>query len=237
MLMTTNYINNLKTTINSLLGHVWKGRWQMKVTDRCPGHPKWWGHALQSFGPLCLAPGLGWGRNFLHPEKQKKLNFSINKQIQDEYKVTAQWACSKQRKIHTWTNRGFPKRSALSRFFLKASSRKLVLVILRSLYSFIINSVAWPDGSMISGYLVRVKLKLRTNQKIHTLSYRNTWKTITMPEDRVTDLLNLLSMMAFSVQRSSAGRELACQRSLSSALDRYSVLAISVRNWNGKKNK
>lgn len=49
-----------------------------------------------------------------------------------------------------------------------------------------------------------------------------------------THLLNLLSMMAFSVQRSSAGRELACQRRRSSALDRYSVLAISVRNWNGK---
>lgn len=47
-----------------------------------------------------------------------------------------------------------------------------------------------------------------------------------------TDLLNLLSIIAFSVQRSSAGRELACQRSLSSALDRYSVLAISVRNCN-----
>lgn len=45
-----------------------------------------------------------------------------------------------------------------------------------------------------------------------------------------TDLLNLLSMMAFSVQRSSAGSELACQRSLSSALDKYSVRAMSVRN-------
>lgn len=50
-----------------------------------------------------------------------------------------------------------------------------------------------------------------------------------------TYLLNLLSIIAFSVQRSSAGRELACQRSLSSALDRYSVLAISVRNCNRKK--
>lgn len=56
---------------------------------------------------------------------------------------------------HTWTSSGFPKRKALSRFFLKASSKKLVLVILRSLYSFIMNSVAWPDGSMISGYLER----------------------------------------------------------------------------------
>lgn len=55
--------------------------------------------------------------------------------------------------IRTWTSRGFPKRNALSKFFLKASSRKLVLVILRSLYSFIMNSVAWPDGSMMSGYL------------------------------------------------------------------------------------
>lgn len=57
-----------------------------------------------------------------------------------------------------------------------------------------------------------------------------------MPKEKDTDLLNLLSMMAFSVQRSSAGRELACQRSLSSALDRYSVLAISVRNWGEKIN-
>lgn len=61
------------------------------------------------------------------------------------------WLCEEI--VHTWTNSGFPKRKALSRFFLKASSRKLVLVILRSLYSFIMNSVAWPDGSMISGYL------------------------------------------------------------------------------------
>lgn len=45
-------------------------------------------------------------------------------------------------------------------------------------------------------------------------------------------LLNRLSMMAFSVHRSSAGRELACQRSRSSALERYSVLAMSVRNCN-----
>jgi len=47
---------------------------------------------------------------------------------------------------------------------------------------------------------------------------------------RVKYLLNRLSMMAFSVHRSSAGRELACQRSRSSALERYSVLAMSVRN-------
>lgn len=57
---------------------------------------------------------------------------------------------------NTWTNRGFPKRRALSRFFLKASSRKLVLVILRSLYSFMMNSVAWPDGSIMRGYLHRM---------------------------------------------------------------------------------
>lgn len=59
----------------------------------------------------------------------------------------------------TWTSSGFPKRKALSRFFLKASSRKLVLVILRSLYSFIMNSVAWPDGSIMSGYLERATVK------------------------------------------------------------------------------
>ena len=44
-------------------------------------------------------------------------------------------------------------------------------------------------------------------------------------------LLNLLSMMAFSVQSSSVGSALACHLSLSSALDRYSVLARSGRNW------
>lgn len=49
--------------------------------------------------------------------------------------------------------------------------------------------------------------------------------------------LNLFSMMAFSVQRSSAGSELACQRSLSSALDRYSVLAMSVRNYMGEDQR
>lgn len=43
-------------------------------------------------------------------------------------------------------------------------------------------------------------------------------------------LLKRLSMMAFSVHRSSAGKELACQRRRSSALERYSVLAMSVRN-------
>lgn len=53
----------------------------------------------------------------------------------------------------TWTSRGLPNLRALSRFFLKASSRKLVRVILRSLYSFMMNSVACPEGSMISGYL------------------------------------------------------------------------------------
>ena len=48
---------------------------------------------------------------------------------------------------------GVANLSALSRFFLKASSRKLVRVIFRSLYSFMMNSVACPEGSMISGYL------------------------------------------------------------------------------------
>jgi hypothetical protein len=62
----------------------------------------------------------------------------------------------------------------------------LVFVILRPLYSFMMNSVAWPDGSIINGYL-----------------------------------LNLFNMMAFSVQRSSEGRALACHASLSSAVDRY----------------
>lgn len=52
-----------------------------------------------------------------------------------------------------------------------------------------------------------------------------------------THRLNLFSMMAFSVQRSSAGSELACQRSLSSALDRYSVLAMSVRNYMGEDHR
>lgn len=45
-----------------------------------------------------------------------------------------------------------------------------------------------------------------------------------------THLLNRFSMMAFSVHRSSAGKELACQRRRSSALERYSVRAMSVRN-------
>lgn len=43
-------------------------------------------------------------------------------------------------------------------------------------------------------------------------------------------LLKRFSMMAFSVHKSSAGKELACQRRRSSALERYSVLAMSVRN-------
>lgn len=87
------------------------------------------------------------------------------------------------------------------------------------------NSVAWPDGSMISGYLHRTMVK--SSQRQEGKFY------VKMPGGRGTDLLNLLSIIAFSVQRSSAGRELACQRSRSSALDRYSVLAISVRNWKG----
>lgn len=53
----------------------------------------------------------------------------------------------------TWTRSGLPNLKALSKFFLKASSKKLVRVILRSLYSFMINSVACPEGSMINGYL------------------------------------------------------------------------------------
>ena len=48
------------------------------------------------------------------------------------------------------------------------------------------NSVAWPDGSMTNGYL-----------------------------------LNLFIMMAFSVHKSSAGKELAVHLNLSSALDKY----------------
>lgn len=62
----------------------------------------------------------------------------------------------------------------------------LVFVIFLSLYSFMMNSVACPEGSMTRGYL-----------------------------------LNLCIMMAFSVQRSSAGRELAVHLNLSSALERY----------------
>lgn len=42
----------------------------------------------------------------------------------------------------TCTNRGLPNLRALSKFFLKASSRKLVRVIFLSLYSFMMNSVA-----------------------------------------------------------------------------------------------
>ena len=62
----------------------------------------------------------------------------------------------------------------------------LVFLIPFSLYSFMRNSVAWPDGSMTRGYL-----------------------------------LNLFSMMAFSVHRSSAGRVLAVHLARSSAFDRY----------------
>jgi hypothetical protein len=61
-----------------------------------------------------------------------------------------------QTQTQTWTRRGLPNLRALSKFFRKASSKKLVLVIFRSLYSFMMNSVACPEGSMISGYL-RVK--------------------------------------------------------------------------------
>ena len=62
----------------------------------------------------------------------------------------------------------------------------LVLVIFLSLYSLQMKVVAWPEGSIIRGYL-----------------------------------LNLFNMMAFSVQRSSAGRALACHLRRSSAFDRY----------------
>lgn len=89
------------------------------------------------------------------------------------------------------------------------------------------NSVAWPDGSIISGYLHRMTIQLSRDQE-------GILKSLNVTVLDETDLLNLLSIIAFSVQRSSAGRELACQRSLSSALDRYSVLAISVRNCNRK---
>lgn len=58
-------------------------------------------------------------------------------------------------KYSTCTSRGLPNLSADSKFFLNESSKKLVLVILRSLNSFIINSVACPDGSIISGYRLK----------------------------------------------------------------------------------
>ncbi|KAE9527010.1 hypothetical protein AGLY_013658 [Aphis glycines] len=53
---------------------------------------------------------------------------------------------------------GFPKRNADSRFFLKESSKKLVFVILASAYSFRINSVACPEGSIINGEVFHLDL-------------------------------------------------------------------------------
>lgn len=106
----------------------------------------------------------------------------MNEQILELWE---QWAISKcmikwrQRvvAVHTWTNSGLPNRKALSRFFLKASSRKLVLVIFRSLYSFMMNSVAWPDGSMISGYLERAIIENRT-----TFEVKSAWGLINAQE-------------------------------------------------------
>mmetsp|Transcript_18287 Transcript_18287/g.70654 ORF Transcript_18287/g.70654 Transcript_18287/m.70654 type:complete len:296 (-) Transcript_18287:3330-4217(-) len=53
------------------------------------------------------------------------------------------------------TSSGVPKRRALSRFFMKELSRKEVWMILRLLYWFMRNSAAWPEGSMMSGYLLK----------------------------------------------------------------------------------
>mmetsp|Transcript_1108 Transcript_1108/g.2654 ORF Transcript_1108/g.2654 Transcript_1108/m.2654 type:complete len:296 (-) Transcript_1108:1785-2672(-) len=50
------------------------------------------------------------------------------------------------------TSSGQPKRRALSKFFMKDASRKLVCVIFLCAYCAIRNSDAWPDGSMTSGY-------------------------------------------------------------------------------------
>ena len=49
--------------------------------------------------------------------------------------------------------RHVPKRRALSRCFMKAASKKDVLLIDLSLYSDRINSVACPEGSITRGYL------------------------------------------------------------------------------------
>lgn len=64
----------------------------------------------------------------------------------------------------------------------------------------------------------------------HGLPTEEGWKWGLHTAWQPTYLLKRLSMMAFSVHRSSAGKELACQRRRSSALERYSVLAMSVRN-------
>jgi hypothetical protein len=103
-----------------------------------------------------------------------------------------------------------PNRRADSRFFLNESSKKLVLVIFLSLNSFMMYSVACPEGSMIRGYR-----------------------------------LNLFSMIAFSVHRSSDGKALACHLRRSSGFDKYSVLAMSglyciaasVRCWHQVLNR
>lgn len=58
------------------LGLVWRGRWRMKVTDRCPGLPKWWGHVLRSCGLLCSAQDSELGHSFPHPGRGKKKTLS-----------------------------------------------------------------------------------------------------------------------------------------------------------------
>ena len=53
----------------------------------------------------------------------------------------------------SWTSRGQPNLKAVSKFFIKASSAKEVLTIFFSWYRERINSRAYPEGSIIKGYL------------------------------------------------------------------------------------
>ena len=94
---------------------------------------------------------------FKTDKKMPKLKLTVNIMIQPKFKFGVKnQNRGKFENFNTCTSRGFPNLRALSRFFLNESSKKLVLVIFLSLYSFIINSVACPEGSIINGYLLNL---------------------------------------------------------------------------------
>lgn len=65
-----------------------------------------------------------------------------NTRVRDEGQMDGRSRARIGQISRTCTNRGLPNLRALSKFFLKASSKKLVRVIFLSLYSFMMNSVA-----------------------------------------------------------------------------------------------
>lgn len=125
----------------------------------------------------------------------------------------------------SWMSSGLPNLSALSKSLWNASSRKLhacntTLQPLQqakwlNLTTTLLNQYVQAESALQGNNYLVLEIFLSRNSFIRNV--------VACPEGSIISGMRLTrrSMMAFSTQRSSDGREFCCQRMRSSPLDRY----------------